>query len=399
LTCVVLAAAATGTAAGSPPNPSASFFHMSPIKASGVPGAAVLRLSVTLAHVRAGDAPAITWRLTLGKPAGGAPSAPPPVCANGQLPGGEHVTPNDIIWRNQGLSFLWYGGSAPCRATVAVLAENESEQCSASLAIPASAAAAGSGSRAVCKLGGYTFGSSVLPVPAAVLHGYATAPAELARLVGELRRGTLAKAAFEQLIAPLLRSQKTSFSTLFPPVFGCSFASLFQPVVAAQRSLNDQVAQTPRAGTARGPAVSAASADLQVAAQRAAACRASAANTAGASPTVVATLDGLAAQAKGLSGRGMTPAALKAGLAALAARLDTTLRHGFPPVFGIAYADLVSRVAAVDSAISRAGQSALAGDDKGAAAALAGAIAPDRAIHQGLVRHQRHVIAVEFATT
>jgi hypothetical protein len=359
----------------------------------------VLRLSVTLAHVRAGDAPAIIWRLTLGRPVGGAASTPPPICANRQLPGGEHVTPNDIIWRNQGLSFLWYGGSAPCRATVAVLAENESEHCSASLAIPANATAASSGSRAVCKLGGYTFGSSVLPVPAAVLHGYASAPAELARLVGELRRGTLTKAAFEHLIAPLLRSQKTSFSTLFPPVFGCSFASLFNPVVAAQSSLNERLAQAPRAGAAPGPTLSAARADLQAAAQRAAACRASTGNTAGASPTVVATLDALAAQAEELAGRGPTPVGLKAGLAALAARLETTLRHGFPPVFGIAYADLVSRVAAVDSAISRAGQSALAGDDHGAAAALARAIAPDRAIHQGLVRHQKHVIAVEFATT
>jgi hypothetical protein len=384
--------AGTGAAAARPPNLAASFFHMSPIKVSAVPGAAALRLSVSLAHVPASDVPAITWALTLGQAGSAAP--PPPPCENARLPGGARVTPNHIVWHNQGLSFLWYGGATPCRATVAVLAENESEQCSASLAIPVSASAARSGSPAVCRLGGFTFGSSVLPVPAAVLRGYASAPSELARLVGELRRGALTKAAFEQLIAPLLRSQTTSFSSLFPPVFGCGFAGLFEPLVAAQSALDGQRAGVPRSSSS--PSTEAAS--LGAAAQRVAACKASAGNPAGAPATVVAALRRLAVQAEGLVGAS-TPAASKARLAALSSSLQTALGHGFPQVFGIPYAALVTRVAAVDSAITRARQSAQAGDNQGAASALAGAIGPDRAIHQGLVRHQRHVIKIEYATS
>jgi hypothetical protein len=90
---------------------------------------------------------------------------------------------------------------------------------------------------------------------------------------------------------------------------------------------------------------------------------------------------------------------VKARLAALSAGLQAALGHGFAPVFGIPYATLVGRVAAVDSAISRARQRAHAGDGRGAAAALAGPIGPDGAIHKRLARYQRHVIKVEYKTT
>ena len=361
---------------------------MSPINVAAAPGVSALRFSVSLAHVAPSEQPAFRWDLTLARPG---PAATAAACTNSKLPGGQKVKANEIAWTNQGASFLWYGGGVDaCRGTVAVVAENEYQQCSASLTVPLPDSSSGSGAPAACKLGGFTFGSSTLPVPAALLASSATATATLARLRGELQARALTAGAFERLVTPLLRQQDSSLSQLFPAVFGCGFARLFEPVLLAESGLDEQLAT----GTVSTSALASEAGYLQTAARTAAACRRTASNPAGASPAVLSGLAGLSAEAKGLLGS-RPPAAGR--LAALSARLQATLRRGFPPLFGISYEALLSRIAAADSAIALAEQSARTGKDGSAAGELAGALAPDRAIHQDLVRHQRHVIKVENA--
>ena len=233
-------------------------------------------------------------------------------------------------------------------------------------------------------------------MPAALLASSATAVTTLARLKGQLQAQRLTAGAFGRLVTPILRQQASSFSQLYPAVFGCGFARLFDPVLLAEGGLDEQLARPGASITTA--ALATAAANLQTAARTATACRRAASNPAGASPAVVAGLDRLSAEAKGLLGSRLPAATLAARVAALSAGLAATLRRGFPPLFGSSYEELLTRVASVDSAIALAEQSARAGKDASAASALAGALAPDRAIHQGLVRHQKHVIKVENAT-
>jgi hypothetical protein len=385
LACLVLLGSAAA-AAGAPPSVSSSFFHMSPINVAASPGASALRFSVSLAHVAPSEQPAFRWDLTLAR-SGLAAAA----CTNSKLPGGQKVKGNEIAWTNQGASFVWYGGGvAACRGTVAVVAENEYQQCSASLSVPLPDSSSGSGAPAACKLGGFTFGAASLPVPAALLASSATTTATLARLRGELQRRALTARAFERLVTPILRQQDSSFSRLFPEVFGCGFARLFEPVLLAKSGLDEQLAT----GTVSTVAVASDAGYLQAAARTASDCRRTASNPAGASAAVRSGLARLAAEANGLLGS-RPPAARR--LAALSAHLKATLRRGFPPLFGISYGALLSRLAAADSAIALAEQSTRAGKDGSAAGELAGALGPVGAIHQGLVRHQQHVIKLENA--
>ena len=393
---LVLGLAGAGSAEGAAPGLSSSFFHMSPINVATVPGASALRFSVSIKHVVPNEQPAFRWNLTLARSG----SAPPVSCTNSKLAGGQRVNANQVAWTNQGTSFLWYGGgAAACRGTVAVVAENEYEQCSASLLVPLAHLRPGSGAPAACKLGGFTFSSATLPVPAALLAGSAAASTRLAKLTAELRAGTLTASAFERLVTPIVHEQDTSFSRFFPPVFGCSFAGLFDPVILAQSGLDELLAGPSASGPGSSSALTADAGDLQTAARAAAACGHTASNPAGAPASVAASLAKLAAETKALAGARTPPSALPARLATLSAALASTLRRGFPPLFGISYAALVSRVAAVDSAVTVAEQTARAGRDGQASSELATALGPDRAIHEGLVHHQKHVVAIENATS
>ena len=393
---VVLGSAGAGSAQGARPGLASSFFHMSPITVAPVPGGSALRFTVSVKHVEPNEQPAFRWDLTLA----GSGSAAPASCTNTKLAGGQHVKADQVAWTNQGTSFLWYGGGvAACRGTVAVVAENEYEQCSASLKLPLPSSQSGSGAPAACKLGGFTFGSATLPVPAGLLASSAAAATALAKLRGELAAGALTASGFARAVTPVLREQDASFARFFPPVFGCSFAGLFDPVILTQNSLDELLADPGGTATGLSAALAADAGYLQTAARAASACRRTTGNPAGAPASVATGLAKLAAEANGLAAARPPASTRAARLAALSAGLDSTLRHGFPPLFGISYEALVSRVAAVDSAIALAEQSARAGKDANASSRLAGALAPDRAIHEGLVRHQKHVVKIENATS
>jgi hypothetical protein len=313
----------------------AGFFGLAPVQT--VAHAGSLLFTVAVRHVPPGERPTLAWSL---EPRGGTS------CENAGFPGGTRSRNGLVVWDQQGPTFRWdFGAGSRCAGTVSVVAENQYEHCTATVAVTSTAARSAA---PACALGGYAVGFSILPVPAGVFHAYARIQAELA---GPPRSA----AADARRIRTALRVQLASFA-LFPPVWFCSFERLFTKITALRADL----AQGSTATTRDARAVDRSLASCAPAPVRTAFARLSA-----------------------------SPKPNPAALAATVARY-------FPPVFGFRYRDLVDRVAAEEAALAAAERAAAAARPD-AAHQVATADLSVRAISTGLDRYQRHVSRVENA--
>ena len=210
------------------------------------------RYEVTVTNAPVGNAPFIRWYLDL------KPGSTNARCSNDVLPGGTKAGPGRYVWKNQGLSFMWYHGPKGSYAarrsygcdqaklgrngypgTVTVVFENDSETCTASFAGIATSAKPQDGPAAVCQLGGYL----PLPVPRALLRAYAGASASLNALLQRAQAGAIHGTQLADAIRSALKSEADAFR-LFPPVWGCRFEVLFQAVLDARTALGEQLAET-----------------------------------------------------------------------------------------------------------------------------------------------------------
>ena len=142
------------------------FFRVSPIEATAERAVGATRYGVTVTNAPVGNAPFIRWYLDL------KPGSTNAHCSNDVLPGGTKTGPGRYVWKNQGVSFMWYHGPAGSYAsrrsygcdpaklgrngypgTVTVVFENDSETCTASFIGSATSVKPQDGPAAVCQAG------------------------------------------------------------------------------------------------------------------------------------------------------------------------------------------------------------------------------------------------------
>jgi hypothetical protein len=397
------AADADGAPAAKPDASSAPLFSLSRIMAVPVAAESAARFTVTLAGVAADDPPTFTWYLHLSPAAPGADT-----CNNAVLAGGTRVSPLEYRWVDQGPSFVWYqgaSGSYPAdrsygcdRAaighsgypgTVSVLVENEYQHCTASFAGALAGPRPEYGAAAGCALGGYSLTASLLPVPAALLALYRSFDTELAALVRRARQGgTTRAAAITGSLDAILRQQSGAYGRLFPPVWGCGFAGLFNAVVAAETALAVQVSS---ASLARD------SSAMRGLDRALASCEQSSTSPDGALRAVVAQVGRLTAATSALSakdGRGGAAVVAKRRTG-IDASLDSLVAHEFPTVFGMSFTSLVQRTLEISVGATLAERTAGAGQSGRTLAALESILGPEQEISGALQKQQRRVVRAE----
>ena len=342
-----------------PAAPESFFFRVSPLTATPQPADGATRYAVAVTNAPVGNAPFIRWYLD---PQPGPTGSP---CSNDVLSGGTKVRPGRYVWKNQGLSFVWYHGPTGSYAArksygcdqgrlgehgypgrVTVVFENDSETCTASF-VGAPASEPRSGPPALCALGGYL----PLAVPRALLRAYAGASASLNDLLRRAQSGAIHGTQLADAIRSVMNSEANAFQ-LFPPVWGCRFDVLFQAVLDARTTLGERAANARQAGRSLG--------QLEAILGR---CGPTGTRPVGVPTSVTRAVAGLATRAAAPNDR--------AQLRAVDVELEQLLATRFPPVLGVPYVGLVDRVLAESSAAALAGRAASSGDLVGATSALA----------------------------
>jgi hypothetical protein len=365
-------ASAARLAAGSP---EPFFFGLSRIEAVSLPKESATQYSVTVTNPPVGNAPASRWYLHL-KPAGSSAR-----CTNGALLGGTPVSGNELVWKNLGPRFVWYhGAKGGCDqtaighggypGTVTVVFENDAQHCTATFAGIPTGSAPEYGPPAVCALGGYL----PLPVPRRLLQIYTNVDTGLTALIQRARAGKVGArgATLDRDIASILQPQRSAFTHLFPPVWGCSFNTLFDRVLQVKSALEGQSATL--AADARY---------LDAMAASLSACKPSPTRPLGVPNAVLHAVDELRSETTALRTQ-KRGTALSAKLQSLDRNFDAIVSRSFPVVFGMPYGVLLDRVQAEDSAIAVAERAAEAGHTGAVATALARATGPERTIGHAL---------------
>jgi len=366
--------------AASPPRASAgtvSAFRLSPIEAALDPASKATRFSVSVSGAPTDLQPSYNW--TIRPDAAG--------CANQRLFGAADGAAGAYVWHDQGATFVWYwSGGRPCTGTVSVVVENEYQHCTATFNASASTTP-GHGPPAVCGLGGYTLPTGVLPVPAGLLRAYAGIGSELERLIRTAGRENARGLAVQ--VGALGREQQQALARFYPPVWGCPFVRLFEPLAAAAGSL---------AGAHLTPAAARTAADeLRAAAAGVSSCGRTSSATRSAATALAARLVALA-NSIDTAARGVpSTTRLDAQLRGKAAALTRLLNLRLPPAFGTPYGELVQRVIAESAALASARSAAAAHRLSNAVAALARASKPAGELHRGAVKEQQRVVKIENA--
>lgn len=367
---------------------------MSPVQAVGLERLSATRYSVQVTNAPVGNAPYARWYLDL-KPSSSTGRA----CTNDVLAGGVRLKGSRYVWKNQGMSFVWYHGargsypsdrSYGCEqgepgqdgypGTVTVVFENDSQHCTATFVGVASGSEPASGPQPVCTLGGYL----PLPVPHELLATYASVDRNLAALIRRVQAGrfTGGSAELARAVGAILRPQTKAFDHLFPPVWGCDFGTVFSPMVQVRTAFEAQVEDLV---AGRRPSSSALDEDvtlLRAAASSVRACKPSAMRPLGAPQAVVAALDRLAAETAAL--RATPPADRAAKLRLIDDALAAVVERSFPVVFGMSYGDLLDRVIAENSAVQLAEDAAGTPGTAALVSALKRVAAPAVKIKDGL---------------
>lgn len=312
--------------------PGAAFFKLSRVHVATTRG--VVLFNVSVLQVSSSDRPTLEWSLA---PVGGS------ACENSSYGAGTVSRNGVVVWDQQGPSFRWIFKAGRCSGRVGVVAENQYEHCTATVAV------SGGGTKSAapaCAVGGYAVGFSTLPVPAGVFEAYGTLRARLST------RPRTAAAALS-VIDAALRAQTAALAE-FPPVWFCAFTRVFSPVEALRVDLS------------RGTRAAADAAAVQ---RALASC---------APPPVRAAFARVAASPS-------------------AKALDVALAHGFPTLFGFRFGDLIDRIAAETVALGSARTAAAAGNLKTATQQLATASTSATSIATGLDHYQHRVVRVENA--
>ncbi len=403
------------TAAGAaPPDPGATFFFdVSRIEAVPFPGLSATRYEVEVTNAPIGNTPYARWYLNL-KPSASSGAS----CDNALLAGGERLSPTRYGWRNQGRSFVWYHGPAdsypadrsygcdqaelghggyPGRVTVVL--ENDSQHCTATFAGVVTGSRPQYGPPAVCALGGYL----PLPVPHALLGAYARVGSNLNALIQQVRAGKtpIGGAAFGRALETILEPQTKAFGKLFPPVWGCNFTAVFDPVLLAKSALETQIAELAGGGHVPRSALDEDARNMKATTGAVRACEPTASRPLGAPPGVVGRLDRLSAETDALRAQAGTgaiaPRRLRARLESIDAGLNALVGKSFPAVFGMPYRALLDRVLAESSMVASANRAATMGDRGGVVAALSRAAGNQRAITGSLRKEARQAAKAEKA--
>ena len=378
--CLGLGPASANSRGSKPAVSESFFFRVSPIEAVAVPGSAT-EYTVRVTNIPFADAPYARWYLKVPASTGRSP------CANVRLFGGERLGPGRYVWKNRGRSFIWYHGDcaearpglAGSPGTLRVVLENDSEHCSATFKGWSKGQASDHGPAAVCVLGGY------LPfsVPRQLLRLYASVNNKLSALIQRVRSGSFRGSPedFGHAIDAVLQPQRDAFK-LFLPVWGCRFDGLFEPVLKGKSALEAQLANIDGGGRLPATARGTDTGDMTAILDDLRACTPTATRPIGVPAAVVAAVGALKARADALRARDDRKID-KAKLQLISERLDTIVK-GFPAVFGIPYADLVTRVIAENAAIAAAKQAARSRGAEAATPALERAAGHERIIGRAL---------------
>jgi hypothetical protein len=354
--------------------PEPFFFRLSPIRAVSTQAQSSTTYTVSVTNAPAGNAPYARWYL---QPK---PSASGAVCTNAILSGGTPSGHGELVWKNQGPTFVWYHGAkgtysadrsygcdqatigrAGYPGKVTVVYENDSQHCTAYFAGVPTSSTPTYGPAAVCALGGYL----PLPVPHRLLEIYTTVDNKLNALIERGPTSHLGDKTIDSILAP----QTNAFAHLFPPVWGCRFDTIFDHVLKAKSSFGTDVTDVQKGETLPNSALAQDVGYLDAMAGSLRACTPSAARPIGVPEAVIRSVVELGNQTATLE-RQPDRAKLATELSSLESRLDGIVRKSFPSVFGMSYTDLVDRVLAENAAIALAERDASAGHDEAAASAL-----------------------------
>ncbi len=381
------------------PLPASPFFRLSPIRAVS-PAPSLTRYSVTVTNAPVGDAPYARWYLQLKTPAsaGGA-------CSDVIRAGGQRLSQTRFVWKNQGSSFVWYHGAEGAYAsdrsygceqsrighdgypgTVTVVFENDSQHCTATFAGTGGVTRPEYGPVPVCALGGYI----PLPVPRRLLQIYSKVDAQLTVLVREVQRGTLTNrhGALGRAVAAVLLPQSDAFGSLFPPVWGCGFAGVFEQALQARLAFGTQIAELAAGMRLPHTTLGADAGYMKALAGGVRACEPSASSPIGAPTPVVRAVSRLAAEASALSERAgrasIALGMLETELRGLDSQFEQVLNKSFPLAFGMRYSALLNRMLVESSSVELAQRAAQAGNAGAAVLALKQAVAQQAAIGSAL---------------
>ena len=395
---LVLCAGEISAARAAGPAATESFsFGITRIQATTQSGNTTTTYRIGITHAPPDDRPFVRWYIAL-RPTSGGPS-----CSNGLLYGGVRVAATRFLWRNQGLSFVWYHGPvgsypsdraygcnqhlvarAGYPGTVTVVLENDSETCSASF-VGAGAKSPEKGALPFCELGGYL----PLRVPRPLMRASSTANSGLTALVERLRDGNVSSGAVTLAAQQALRSQVAAFRRFFPPVWGCSFNRLFDAVIATRGELDAQIGSIGTDVRVGRSSLAADAGSLGRIGTILRACRPSAGRPIGTPDASLDAIDRLVATATRLSHTAPgTRAGLADALRVIDAGFEGDLRTDFPPVFGIPYSDLVDRIITLRSGVARAEHQAARDDPGAAASALGRATRSEHALRTSLLKQE-----------
>ncbi len=397
-----------------------SFFNVSRIEATLLPGDFATRYRVTVQNIPPNERPTYSWYLRLTKAAAGATTAlgaGGAGCTNAPLPGGKRLSDTEFEWANQGASFVWYHGARGSYAsdpaygcdqsrigiagypgTVTVVVENQYQHCTATFLGTGSGSRTQQGPPSGCAIGGFTLLPSTVPVPVKLLALYRTLDVQLTTLLGRAQRGDLsAVGALASALRAILQKQRAAFGPLFPPVWGCSFEGLFDDVLRVKRDVGVSSAETAVGKPVLAASLSHESAQMNALASVVRSCEQSSSNMSGAPGAVVAGLVRLAAETAVLqrqARRAKAQAVLGPSLVRVSGSLDSIITR-FPRVFGMTFLDLVDRTLAEDAAAGVAGRASAARGASQVVSALQRIRGLEQTIGQALRKQQKHVIAVE----
>ena len=209
-------------------------------------------------------------------------------------------------------------------------------------------------------------------------------------LVREVQRGTLTDrhGALDRAVAAVVLPQSDAFGSLFPPVWGCGFAGVFEPALEFKLAFRAQLAELAagrrsrtRPSTkirlhesdgGRGPAPREASRPARSARRR------------GIVRAVSRSLPKRLRSANEPAGRSIAPTLLGLGSGGSRQSSSRLVSTSFPVVFGMRYSALSNRMLVERSSLELAEHAAQAGNEGAAALALKQVAAQQAAIGSAL---------------
>lgn len=400
---VVAGAAAATPASTESSSTESAFFRLSPIEAVSLAGRSLTRYSVSVSNAPVGNTPFARWYLDLPAGADG--------CTNELVPGGTRLSPTRYVWKNQGTSFTWYHGAkgsypadraygcdqakigqAGYPGAVTVVLENDSQHCTATFAGTAPGPEPEPGPQPVCGLGGYI----PLPLPRGLLQTYATVDRGLARLIAQAQAGRLEGGALRRAVTSTFEPQSAALARLFPPIWGCDFGTLFNPLLTTEAVVAKQITALATARRLPGSSLAVDAGSVTALDRALRACEPSSSRPIGVPLPVVRAVGRLAGRIATIQRedvRGLLSTSLQTKLIAFNAGLNAIVAKSFPVVFDIPYLTVLDRVLAESSELELAERAGTGTD--AVVSALRQAAARQDTLTNALREQARHAASAE----